>query len=88
MFIEDLIYKDIHKIDLRNNVETLHHYIDYFNETTSIIDYVKDKKIYVINEDKKIRVEIKDTGKGIKESDLDKVWDKYYKSEKYQLNLP
>ena len=31
---------------------------------------------------KNIRVEIKDTGKGIKEDELDKVWDKYYKSEK------
>ena len=38
-------------------------------------------------EDKKIRVEIKDTGKGIKKSELDKVWDKYYKSEKkYKRN--
>ena len=48
----DLIYKDIHKIDLRDNVETLHQYIDLFNESKSIFDFVNDKKIYVINEDK------------------------------------
>ena len=36
---------------------------------------------------KNIRVEIKDTGKGIKKEEINKVWDKYYKSEKkYKRN--
>ena len=48
----DLIYKDIHRIDLRDNLETLHQYIDLFNESKSIFDFVSNKKIYVINEDK------------------------------------
>ena len=32
--------------------------------------------------DKNIRVEIKDTGKGIKKEDLPHIWDKYYHSKK------
>ena len=61
-----------------------------YNLVGNAINYTgEDKIVYinVINEDKKIRVEIKDTGKGIKKSELDKVWDKYYKSEKkYKRN--
>lgn len=48
----DLIYKDIHRIDLRDNMETLHRYIDLFSASKTIFDFVTDKKIYVVNEDK------------------------------------
>lgn len=61
-----------------------------YNLVGNAINYTgSDKVVYINikNEKKKIRVEIKDTGKGIKDSDLDKVWDKYYKSEKkYKRN--
>lgn len=56
-----------------------------YNLIGNAINYTgSDKLVYinVYNEKKKIRVEITDTGKGIKESDINKVWDKYYKSEK------
>ena len=49
---QDLIYKDINKIDLRDDVDTLHQYIDLFTSSSSIIDFADDKKLYVINEDK------------------------------------
>ena len=48
----ELIYKDINKIELRTELETIHNYIDLFNESTSIIDFVDEKILYVINEDK------------------------------------
>ena len=48
----ELIYKDISKIELRTDLETIHNYIDLFNTSNSIIDLVDDKTIYVINEDK------------------------------------
>jgi len=61
-----------------------------YNLVGNAINYTgSDKKVYitVINNKKNIRVEIKDTGKGIKETDINKVWDKYYKSEKkYKRN--
>ena len=61
-----------------------------YNLIGNAINYTgSDKKVYinVFPSKKKIRIEICDTGKGIKESDLDKVWDKYYKSEKkYKRN--
>ena len=56
-----------------------------YNLITNAINYTgKDKKVTIrITEDKKkIKVEIIDTGKGIKEEDLKKIWDKYYKNDK------
>lgn len=56
-----------------------------YNLIGNAINYTGlDKFVYinVFNEKKKIRVEITDTGKGIKNEDINKVWDKYYKSEK------
>ena len=56
-----------------------------YNLIGNAINYTgKNKLIYinVLNNKKNIRVEIKDTGKGIKKKEIDKVWDKYYKSEK------
>lgn len=45
-----------------------------------------DKKIFIKLIDKKesdtVRVEIKDTGKGIKKEDLELIWDRYYKVDK------
>lgn len=40
-----------------------------------------DKKVYVrqIVKDGRVRIEIEDTGKGIKEEDIPYVWDRYYK---------
>ncbi len=61
-----------------------------YNLVGNAINYTgSDHKIFInILENKKnIQVEIKDTGKGIKKEELDKVWDKYYKSEKkYKRN--
>ncbi len=61
-----------------------------YNLVGNAINYTgSDNKVYidVIPDKKKIRVEITDTGKGIKKEDIDKVWDKYYKSEKkYKRN--
>ena len=48
----DLIYKDINKIELRTDVETIHNYIDLFSRGVSILDFSLDKMVYIINEDK------------------------------------
>lgn len=61
-----------------------------YNLVGNAVNYTgNDNKVYInlIKEKKKIRIEIKDTGKGIKKEELDKVWDKYYKTEKnYKRN--
>ena len=48
----DLIYKDINKIDLRVEVETIQNYIELFSNYSSILDFAEQKMVYVINEDK------------------------------------
>ena len=55
-----------------------------YNLINNAINYTGDDKKVIINilVDKNIRVEIKDTGKGIKKEDLPHIWDKYYHSKK------
>lgn len=56
-----------------------------YNLIGNAINYTGDDKIVKIKiEDKNehIRVSIIDTGKGIKPDELNKIWDKYYKSDK------
>ena len=61
-----------------------------YNLIGNAINYTgDDQKVYinVLDNKKNIRVEIIDTGKGIKKEEIDKVWTKYYKSEKkYKRN--
>ncbi len=56
-----------------------------YNLINNAINYTgKDKKImiHVLENSNQYRVEIKDTGKGIKEEELAHIWDKYYKNKK------
>lgn len=56
-----------------------------YNLINNAINYTgDDKKVFIkVKRDKyKIRVEIKDTGKGIEKKDLEYIWDKYYKVDK------
>lgn len=56
-----------------------------YNLINNAINYTgKDKNIYIklIDLENSIRVEVKDTGKGIDEKDIDYIWDKYYKVDK------
>ena len=62
-----------------------------YNLMNNAINYTgEDNKvtIKVTTTKKEITVEIKDTGKGIKESDIPYIWDKYYKNKKkHKRNL-
>lgn len=57
-----------------------------YNLIINAINYTgKDKKIIIQTEETKkhtIRVSITDTGKGINKEEIEKIWEKYYKSEK------
>lgn len=55
-----------------------------YNLINNAINYTGEDNKIIINiiKDKKIRVEIKDTGKGIKEEALPHIWEKYYHSKK------
>ena len=56
-----------------------------YNLINNAINYTgEDKKVYIniIEEKRFYKVEIKDTGKGIKKEDLKHIWDKYYHSDK------
>lgn len=62
-----------------------------YNLINNAINYTGEDNRIIINIEKEksdILVEIKDTGKGIKEEDLPYIWDKYYKSQKkHKRNL-
>ncbi|MBR2828131.1 MAG: HAMP domain-containing histidine kinase [Bacilli bacterium] len=61
-----------------------------YNLINNAINYTgEDNKVEInIKEEKDILVEIKDTGKGIKEEDLPYIWDRYYKNKKkHKRNL-
>ncbi len=56
-----------------------------YNLLNNALNYTgDDKKVFVevTKEKKKIRVNVRDTGKGIKEKDQKLIWDKYYKADK------
>ena len=56
-----------------------------YNLVNNAINYTgEDKNIYIniIEEKNSYKIEIKDTGKGIKQEDLKHIWDKYYHSDK------
>jgi len=61
-----------------------------YNLIGNAVNYTgKDNKVFInlINNKKDVRIEITDTGKGIKMEEIPLVWDKYYKSEKkYKRN--
>ena len=61
-----------------------------YNLINNAINYTGDDKLVTIKvtNNEKIRIEIIDTGKGIKEEDIPYIWDKYYKNEKkHKRNL-
>lgn len=61
-----------------------------YNLINNAINYTgSDNKVIINIEDKEeIKLEIKDTGKGIKEEDIPYIWDKYYKNKKkHKRNL-
>lgn len=56
-----------------------------YNLIGNAINYTSNKKkiyITVLKRKKYVRVAITDIGRGINKKDLDKIWDKYYKSDK------
>ena len=61
-----------------------------YNLVNNAVNYTGEDNTVIINiiDDKNIRVEIIDSGKGIKEEDIPYIWDKYYKnSKKHKRNL-
>ena len=76
----DIVIADIKKIE-----QVL------YNLLNNAINYTgDDKKIYITVQemDKCYRVNIKDTGQGIKQEDLKSIWDRYYHSDKkHRRNL-
>lgn len=84
----EFIFNSLDEVIIKADKQKIEQVI--YNLVGNAINYTgNDKKIYIdiANNKKEIRVEIKDTGKGIKKGDIDKVWDKYYKSEKkYKRN--
>jgi signal transduction histidine kinase len=58
-----------------------------YNLIKNAINYTgKNKKVFITlkNAGKKIRFEITDTGNGIPEDQLDKVWDRFYRLNEYK----
>jgi len=56
-----------------------------YNLVNNAINYTGDDKKVIINlidEGTKVKIEIKDSGKGIKSSEINYIWDKYYHNKK------
>lgn len=56
-----------------------------YNLINNAINYTGDDKkviIEILEINDKVRINITDTGKGIKDEEINKIWDKYYKSDK------
>jgi signal transduction histidine kinase len=56
-----------------------------YNLINNAINYTgKDKCVYIniLDFSKKVRIEIIDTGNGISDENINKIWDKYYKTDK------
>ena len=76
-------YKEKKKIMVCADKKRLEQVI--YNLVNNAINYTgEDKLVYInlLDEKNSIRVEIKDTGKGIEEEELNHIWDKYYKIDK------
>ena len=79
----DILYKEHPGLIIRADRKRIEQVL--YNLVNNAINYTGDDKKVIINvkEDKKcIRVEVKDTGKGIEKKDLEYIWDKYYKVDK------
>ena len=56
-----------------------------YNLINNAINYTGDDKKIIINAlvlENTVRIEVKDTGKGIDKEELENIWDKYYKIDK------
>lgn len=76
-------YKNKEKIEVIADKKRIEQVM--YNLLNNALNYTgEDKKVTInlINKEDTIRIEIKDTGKGINESELKHIWDKYYKIDK------
>lgn len=79
----NIIYKEQKDVIIKADKKRIEQVI--YNLINNAINYTGNDKKVIINlkQDKnRIRVEIKDTGKGIEKKDLEYIWDKYYKVDK------
>lgn len=84
----EIIYNGIKNISVNEDKKRLNQILD--NLINNALKYTgKDKKVMVnvVDLKEEIRIEVVDTGKGIKKEELKYIWDKYYKIDKsYQRN--
>lgn len=79
----NFIYDENEKLMIKADQKKIEQVI--YNLINNAINYTGDDNKVIIKTIKKedtIRVEITDTGKGIKKEDIPYIWDKYYKNEK------
>jgi len=79
----EFIYNNNNEIRVRADKKRIEQVI--YNLINNAVNYTgQDKKIYIYTKEEKnkIVVEIKDTGKGIDEKEIDYIWNKYYHNEK------
>lgn len=79
----EIIYKNKENIVVETDKNRIEQVI--YNLINNAVNYTgEDKKVYinVTKNDNKVLVEIRDTGKGIKEKDIKYIWNKYYHNEK------
>lgn len=79
----NFVFKFNKKINVLADKKRIYQVI--YNLVNNAINYTGDNKKVIIKTVEKndiVRIEIKDTGKGIKKEDIDYIWDKYYKVDK------
>ena len=84
----EIVYNGVKNITVNEDKKRINQILD--NLINNALKYTgKNKKVIVniVDLKKKIRIEVIDSGKGIKEEELKYIWDKYYKIDKsYQRN--
>lgn len=79
----EFIFNFNKRINVSADKSKIHQVI--YNLVNNAINYTGDDKkviIKVIDKNDVVRIEIKDTGNGIKPEDINYIWDKYYKVDK------
>ncbi len=79
----NFIFKHPDKVIINGDYQRIYQVV--YNLVNNAVNYTgDDKKVFIEikEEKKKYRVEIRDTGKGIKKEEIKHIWDKYYHSEK------
>ncbi len=84
----ELMYDSSELVNVCADEQKIHQVL--YNLISNAINYTGDDKIVYINleqREQSVRVFIKDTGEGISEDNIDKIWEKYYRASEHKRSV-